>query len=92
VQEVQLAEVLDHGLLHAALEGEVELFQRLAGGEGGRLDAALAAVAVARGDLGCEQRLGEAFVAPLFLVEVRVSQTQLTAVVLERSARSQPSG
>ena len=67
VQEVELAEVLDDGLLHAALEGEVELLQRLAGGEAGGLDAALAAVAVARGDLGGEQRLGEALIAPLLL-------------------------
>jgi hypothetical protein len=32
VQEVELAEVLDEGLLDGALEGEVELFERLAGG------------------------------------------------------------
>ena len=49
VQEVELAEVLDDRLLDAALEGEVELLQRLAGGEAGGLDAALAAVAVAGG-------------------------------------------
>ena len=64
VEEVELAEVLDHCLLHAALEGEVELLQRLAGGEPGGLDPALAAVAVARGDLGAEQRFGEPFIAP----------------------------
>ena len=67
VQEVQLAEMLDDGLLDAALEGEVELLQRLAGREAGGLDAALAAVAVAGGDLGGEQRLGEALIAPLLL-------------------------
>src|SRR5450755_3313013 len=33
VQEVELPEMLDHRLLHAALEGEVELLQRLSGGE-----------------------------------------------------------
>ena len=33
VQEVELAEVLDDCLLHRALEGEVELLQRLSGGE-----------------------------------------------------------
>jgi hypothetical protein len=33
VQEVELAEVLDHLLLDRALEGEVELLERLAGGE-----------------------------------------------------------
>jgi hypothetical protein len=35
VQEVELAEVLDHGLLHRALEGEVELLERLSGWEPG---------------------------------------------------------
>src|SRR5207245_9811906 len=48
VQEVQLAEVLDHLLLDGALEGEVELLERLAGGEAGRLDPALAAAGLAR--------------------------------------------
>src|SRR3954465_5735590 len=64
VQEVELAEMLDDRLLHAALEGEVELLQGLAGREPGGLDAALAAVAVAGGHLRCEQRLGEALIAP----------------------------
>jgi hypothetical protein len=45
VQEVELAEVLDHLAADRALEGEVELLQRLAGAETGGLDAALAAVA-----------------------------------------------
>jgi hypothetical protein len=44
VQEVQLAEVLDHLLLDRALEGEVELLQRLAGREARRLDPVLTAV------------------------------------------------
>ena len=65
VQEVELAEVLDHGLLHDALEGEVELLQRLAGGEPRGADPALAAVRLAGGDLGGEQRLGELLIAPL---------------------------
>jgi site-specific DNA recombinase len=65
VQEVELAEVLDHLLLHAALEAEVELLERLVGGEAGLSDAALAAVRLARGVLGLQQRLGEALVAPL---------------------------
>jgi hypothetical protein len=56
VKEVELAEVLDDLALDGALEGEVELLQRLARGEPGGPDAALAAVAVARGDLGGEQR------------------------------------
>src|ERR671919_438804 len=67
VQEVELAEVLDHLLLDRALEGEVELLERLAGREARRLDPVLAAVAVPRCDLGREQRLGEALVAPLLL-------------------------
>src|SRR3954464_5961822 len=64
VQEVELAEVLDDGLLHAALEGEVELLQGLAGGESRGLDSAFAAVAVAGGPLGGEERLGETLIAP----------------------------
>ena len=64
VQEVELAEVLDHRLLHGALEGEVELLERLARGEPSGLDAALAAVAVAGADLGAQQDLGEPLIAP----------------------------
>jgi hypothetical protein len=67
VQEVELSEVLDDRLFHAALEGEVELLQRLAGGEPRGLDPPFAAVTVARGHLRCEQRLGEALIAPLLL-------------------------
>jgi len=52
MQEVELAEVLDDLLLNRALEGEVELLERLACREARRLDACLAAVGVARGDLG----------------------------------------
>src|SRR3954454_3991018 len=64
VQEVELAEVLDDLAADRALEGEVELLERLAGGEARGLDPALAAVALARGDLGGEQGFGEALVAP----------------------------
>src|SRR6266545_2870216 len=64
-QEVELAEVEDERLLHRALEAEVELLERLAGGEAGLLDPALAAVRVPRCHLGLQQRLGEALVAPL---------------------------
>jgi tRNA G37 N-methylase TrmD len=60
VQEVELAEVLDQRVLDRALEREVELLECLAGGESGGLDAALAAVRLARGVLGRQQRLGEA--------------------------------
>jgi hypothetical protein len=67
VQEVELAEVLDDLAADRALEGEVELLERLAGREARGLDPALAAVALARGDLRREQRLGEAIVAPLLL-------------------------
>ena len=65
VQEVELAEVLDHGLLHAALEAEVELLQGLSGREARLADAGLTAMAVTRADLGLEQQLGEALIAPL---------------------------
>jgi len=51
VQEIELSEVLDDGLLHRPLEGEVELLERLAGREPRGLDPPLAAVTVARGDL-----------------------------------------
>jgi hypothetical protein len=67
VEEVELAEVLDHGLLHRALKCEVELLQGLAGWEAGGLDPGFAAVAVAGGDLGAEQDLGEPLVAPRLL-------------------------
>jgi hypothetical protein len=67
VEEVELAEVLDHLALDGALEAEVELLERLAGREASRLDPALAAVGLARGDLGLKQRLGEALVAPVLL-------------------------
>ena len=64
VQEVELAEVLDHLLLDAALEGEVELLECLSGGEPGDFDPVLPAVAVADGDLRCEQGLQELLIAP----------------------------
>ena len=67
VEEVQLPEVLDHGLLDRALEGEVELLQRLAGGEPGGLDPSFAAVALAGADFGPEQDLGEPLIAPLLI-------------------------
>ena len=49
------------------LEGEVELLERLARGEAGGLDAGLAAVGLARVDLGLQQGGGEVLVAPLLL-------------------------
>ncbi len=64
-QEVELAEVEDERLLHRALEAEVELLERLAGGEAGLLDPRLAAVRIPRCDLGLKQRLAEALVRPL---------------------------
>jgi len=67
VEEVELPQVLDHLAFDRALEGEVELLEGLAGREARGLDAALAAVALPGGDLGREQRLGEALVAPLLL-------------------------
>jgi hypothetical protein len=59
--------VEDERLLHRALEAEVELLQRLSGGEARLLDPALAAVRVPGGDLGLKQGLGEALIRPLLL-------------------------
>jgi hypothetical protein len=64
-EEVELAEVQDVGLLDRALEGEVELLQRLARREAGGLDAGLAAVAVAAVDLGLQNGGDELLIAPL---------------------------
>jgi hypothetical protein len=64
MQEVELAEVLDDRLLHAALKGEVELLQRLAGGEPRGPDPVLAAVAVMGGHLLAEEDLEEPLIAP----------------------------
>jgi hypothetical protein len=47
LQEVELPEVLDHLLAHAALEGELELLQGLVGGEPRRADPRPAAVGLA---------------------------------------------
>jgi hypothetical protein len=66
-QEVELAEVQDRVAADRVLKAEVELLERLAGGEARGLDAGLAAVAVAAVDLGLEQRGGEALKAPLLL-------------------------
>jgi hypothetical protein len=63
-EEVELAEVLNHLLLDAVLEGEVELLERLACWEPGGFDPVLPAVAVAHGDLCCEQGLQELLIAP----------------------------
>ena len=63
-EEVELAEVLDDGLLDRALEGEVELLQRLVRGKTRGLDALAPSRGLAGRGLGREQRLGEAFVAP----------------------------
>ncbi len=64
VEKVELPEVLDHGLLHVALEGEIELLQRLAGREPGRLDPSLATVALPRVDLSAKEDLGEPLIGP----------------------------
>src|SRR4051794_170266 len=66
-QEVELPEVQHAVAADRRLEAEVELLQGLSGREAGRLDAALAAVAVAAVDLGLEQRGGELLKAPLLL-------------------------
>jgi hypothetical protein len=44
VEEVELAEVLDDLAFDRALKGEVELLERLSGGEAGGLDPPLPAV------------------------------------------------
>ena len=62
VQEVELPEVLDHLLLHAALEGEVKLLQGLVLREPGGADPQPPAGGLPGGDLGREQRLGEPLV------------------------------
>lgn len=60
VHEVELSEVEDQGLLHAALEAPVELLEGLAPGEPGGADPTLTTVRIARGSLRREERLGEA--------------------------------
>src|SRR6202020_2679240 len=52
VQEVELTEVLDHLPLDRALEGEVELLERLSGGKARSADASIATVSLSRGGLG----------------------------------------
>ena len=64
-EEVELAEVQHRVAAERGLEGEVELLERLAGGEARGLDPGLAAVAVAAVDLGLQQRGGELLIAPL---------------------------
>ena len=66
-EEVELSEVQDRVLGDRGLEGEVELLERLAGGEACGLDARLASVAVAAVGLGLEQRRGDLLVAPFLL-------------------------
>jgi hypothetical protein len=60
VEEVELRQVLDHLLLDQALEIDVEILERLAGGKAGGVAAHLAAVRLARRQLGREEKLGEA--------------------------------
>jgi hypothetical protein len=55
VQEVELPEVLDHLLLDRALEGEVELLQRLVRREPCRADPRSTPGGLARGQLGRQQ-------------------------------------
>ena len=64
VQEVELPEVLDHRLLDGALEGEVELLQRLSGGEPGALIRP-SPPWLSRAETSVASRaLGEALIAP----------------------------
>src|SRR3954451_3102885 len=64
-EEVELSELQDRGLLDRALKGEVELLQRLSGGEARGLDPALTAVAVTAVGLGLQQRGGEVLITPV---------------------------
>jgi hypothetical protein len=64
VQEVELPEMLDYLLFDGALEGEVELLERLSGWEPCGFDPQLAAGGVPGGDLRGQQRFGEPLVAP----------------------------
>jgi hypothetical protein len=59
--------VQDQRLLDRALEAEVELLERLAGGEACGPDAALAAVGLSGRVLGFQQRVGELLIAPFLL-------------------------
>ena len=67
----ELGEVQDQRLLGAGLGGEVEVLQRLVGGEGGVADALAGAGGVAGEDLGLEQRLEELLVGPALLARPR---------------------
>jgi hypothetical protein len=66
-EEVELAQVQNRVARDRGLKGEVELLERLACREAGRLDAGLAAVAVATVGLGLEQRCRELLIAPFLL-------------------------
>ena len=59
------------GFSARGLGGEVEVLERLVGGEGGVADALAGAGGVAREDLGLEQRLEELLVGPALLAGPR---------------------
>jgi hypothetical protein len=67
----ELGEVQDQWLLGAGLGGEVEVLQRLVGGERGVTDALAGARGVAREDLGLQQRLEELLIGPSLLAGPR---------------------
>ena len=67
----ELGEVQDQRAFGAGLGGEVEVLERLVGGEGGVADALARAGGVAREDLGLEQRLEELLVGPALLARPR---------------------
>jgi hypothetical protein len=66
-EKVELREMQHLVASQARLEREVELLDRLAGGEPRGLDPPLPAVAVAAVDLGLHQGGGELFIAPVLL-------------------------
>ena len=67
----ELREVQDQRPLGAGLGGEVEVLERLVGGEGGVADALAGAGGVAGEDLGLQQRLEELLVGPALLARPR---------------------
>jgi hypothetical protein len=71
VDPSELGEVQQQRLLGRWLGGEVEVFERLVGGEGGVANPLAGAGGVARENLGLEQDLEKLLVGPAFLAGPR---------------------